>query len=71
MDFAVQINNETRIFEQYYDALAYISERLASWNNFTPELEFYVKVTKIPSPTPTLGVSVNEDIDVKVLFGQP
>ncbi len=69
MDFYLTIQDETQTFEQYQDLLNFMQDKIASWNNFTPEQPLYICIKKIPNGTPTLGVHVADDIDAKALFG--
>lgn len=68
-DFEVSINDEVRTFEQFYDAMDWIIEKTAQWNNFQPELDLYIKLRKVPNGIDTLGVSVEEEIRFEDRFG--
>lgn len=69
MDFQLQLGQETYAFEQYQDLISHLQEKVAAWNNFTPEQTLYIAIKKVPSQTETLGVHVADDIDAKALFG--
>ncbi len=69
MDFQIQLAEETHTFDQYQDLLNFMHDKIASWNNFTPEQPLYICIKKVPSDTPTLGVHVADDIDAKALLG--
>ena len=71
MDFEITIGQNTRVFEQYYDALGFINECMAQWNNFQPHLILDIRIKKIPAAAPTLGVTVEEAIDAAEIFGRP
>lgn len=71
MDFEVTIGDEVRVFEQFYDAVSFITDKMAQWNNFQPETTFYVRVRKVSSETDTLGVNVGDVMDVGELLFRP
>lgn len=70
MDFRVVIKtgnpdiDTDLVLEQYSDVLGLIDSQMAYWNNFYPNLEFKVIVTKIKSQTDTIGVNVDEDLKI-------
>ena len=73
MDFEVHVafgeGQETKTFEQFHDALKYIEGQMAQWNNFHPESTLAVALFKIPSSTDTIGVTVNDEMSLKDIFG--
>ena len=71
MDFQVQVDQDTETFDQYHQALAFIDQKLAEWNNFHPEEPLYIVVKKIENDTETLGIQTSEKVDIKAIFGRP
>lgn len=65
MNFEIQIGDEVRIFEEYYHVLNFINERMAYWNNFESHKFMKVLIRKIPSGTETLGISVEEKVNLR------
>lgn len=75
MDFEVMIGREEDgatwfRFTQYNDALDFIHNYLAQWNNFTPEKNFIVSLRKVESLTPTVKVNTNDGVKTKDVFGK-
>lgn len=42
---------------------------ISNWNVLNPDATLRFTLNKIPNDVPTLGVGINEDVDVKALFG--
>lgn len=75
MDFRVTVSTkdnvrETKSFEQFSDAINYITEKMSYWNNFAPEEPIYFEIIKVLSDTDTLGVNVADEMDIADLFGR-
>lgn len=47
-------------FEQFRDAMNYLEEQIATWNNFTPDVPLEIKIEK-PVPENTLGIVVADE----------
>lgn len=76
MDFKVIITEdkegafeEYATFDQFHLALGYIKEKMAVWNNFNTGQTMLIKLQKVPSQTETLGVSVNDVLDITEMIG--
>lgn len=69
MNFEVTINTEVRTYEQFQDAHAWITERMAQWNNFEPQVPLSITIKKVDSGTETLGIHVEDEFKVADLFG--
>lgn len=75
MDFRVTVSTkdnvrETQTFEQFFDAVTYITEKMSHWNNFTPEEPIYFEIAKVAGGAPTLSVNVADEMDIADLFGR-
>lgn len=77
MDFKVTVMEdgddsfkEWGTFDQYNDALDYMNRKMAEWNNFSSGEILVFKLEKVASDTPTLGVSVDDKLDIADLFGR-
>lgn len=71
MDFIVTIGvrgyatNDPQIFEQFYDAIEYITRETAQWNADNPDKVLEVTIAKVPNSTPTLGIIASEAVGVE------
>ena len=64
MDFEVTVNDETKVFEQYQEALQYIDGKMAYWNNFESHMGLHIHLEKVKSPTDTIGVNVDDEFKI-------
>lgn len=64
MDFEVDVNGETRIFEQFNDALAFIAEKMAYWNNFDPTMGLHINCEKIKGQTEVIQLGVGDALTI-------
>lgn len=69
MDFKVTANNQTQTFEQYRDALNYVDQIMAQWNNFAAHQPLNITVEKVQSHTETHNLQVDEQFKVGDIFG--
>lgn len=65
MDFEITIASETTTFEQHQDLLTFIAIKTSHWNNFDSQEPLFIRIRKIESATPTIGVQVSEKLDLK------
>lgn len=77
MDFKVTVtehkegsSSEWGTFDQYNDALNFMNRKMAEWNNFNTGEVLVFKLEKVISSTPTLGISVDDTLDIADLFGR-
>lgn len=72
MEFELQIGPKGTpiLFSQFDEVVEFIKTCMAQWNNFNPETSFNVIIRKVPSDTPTLGISTGDGIDVQDVFGR-
>jgi hypothetical protein len=71
MDFEITINGETRVYELHEDVKRFIDDKTAYWNNFAPEETLVIQLRKIPGQAETIGISVDEKVVLKDIFGAP
>ena len=74
MDFKVTATDEDglvyeQVFEQFHDALSFIKEAMSQWNNFYPNERLTITLDKIVGQTPTLGISVDDEMNILDRFG--
>lgn len=70
MDFFTQIGEKSLLTSQFDQTMDFIRGELAYWNNFTPEQPITIVVKKILSDTPTINVSVKDDVSAEDIFGR-
>lgn len=76
MDFKITVKNalaeviESKVFIEFSEAISYITTQMSQWNNFDSDKPITFYVEKVNSDTPTLGVSVDDLLDVADLFGR-
>lgn len=70
MDFEVTVNDKRIRTSQFNDMMEFIKENLAYWNNFESDKPASLMVYKVPSDTPTIGVTVEDGIDAQDIFGR-
>lgn len=66
--FHVIIGDSIVEFDKFDDAIAFIREHMAAWNNFADHTEFRVSVTKWEDKE-AHKIHVIETIDVQDIFG--
>lgn len=59
---------EERIFDQFHDMIAYLTEVASHWNNFRPEQNIQINISKVNSDTETLGISVSDKFKISDLL---
>lgn len=69
MDFYTQIGDEEVTFTQFHDMVEYIKQHLAQWSSFDSSKPQIIMVSKVPSETPTLGISVDDGVKAIDVFG--
>ncbi len=64
MDWEIQIDHQTWVFEQHTDIKQLLDDKISYWNNFEPERPLFMRLRKIPSKTDTIVVNVQDEYNI-------